>query len=88
MKAVVNTCTSSRIANDSRGAQALYMDNKFTCPELFAILQENLKLLAVGTCWKNRKGFPDKGELHILPCGDERDNFKRLYNGHFQIVAT
>eukprot|EP00957_Ditylum_brightwellii_P071385 5427160-Ditylum_brightwellii.AAC.1 len=49
MKATVNACIASGISNHPGGACTLYMDNRYTCPEVFAILQEDLNLLAAGT---------------------------------------
>ena len=44
-------------------------------------------MLAGGTCRKNRKVFPGKCDFLILPKGCERDDFKRLYNRRFRLVA-
>eukprot|EP00957_Ditylum_brightwellii_P106388 8116203-Ditylum_brightwellii.AAC.1 len=63
------------------------MDNKYACPELFAILQEGLNLLAEGTCWKNRKGFPGKDARLTAPRAAERGELKRLCNRHFHMIS-
>ncbi len=56
-KAVVNAVISSGINNDPDGMRELYMDNRYTAPELFVLLREKYQVLACGTIRSNRKGW-------------------------------
>eukprot|EP00957_Ditylum_brightwellii_P076346 5802537-Ditylum_brightwellii.AAC.1 len=42
----------------------------------------------IGTCQKNRKGFPGKNECLIIRHGADIGDFKRLYNRCFCMVTT
>ena len=64
------------------------LDHRYACPELLAILEEELNVLAGGTCQKNRKGFPVKYNHITLPRGCEWGTLKCLYNCCLHIVAT
>ena len=41
-KAVVNAVISSGIDNDPEGMREIYMDNRYTSPDLFVLLQEKI----------------------------------------------
>jgi hypothetical protein len=56
-KAVVNAIVSSGISTDPDGMHELYMDNRYTAPELFILLQEKYQILACGTIRSNCKGW-------------------------------
>jgi hypothetical protein len=56
-KAVVNAVISSGIDNDPEGMREIYMDNRYTSPDLFVLLREKYKILACGTIRTNRKGW-------------------------------
>ena len=56
-KAVVNVVVSSGISTDPDGMHEIYMDNCYTVPELFIMLQEKYQILACGTIRSNRKGW-------------------------------
>ena len=56
-KAVANAIVKSGIANDPNGCRYIFMDNRYACPQLFAILHASYNIRAVGTCKANRKGF-------------------------------
>ena len=58
IKVVVNGIITTGVVNDPNYVKELFLDNCHVCPELLAILEENLNVLAGGTCWRNRKGFP------------------------------
>jgi hypothetical protein len=59
-KAVVNAVISSGINNDPNGMREIYMDNRYTAPELFVILREKYQILACSTIRPNRKGWDAK----------------------------
>ena len=62
--------------NDIDGARKLFLYHRYACPELLAILEEEINVLAGGTCRKNRKGVPVKDDS-ITPQGVcERGTFK------------
>jgi hypothetical protein len=56
-KAVVNAIISCGIHNDPDGMREIYMDNRYTAPELFVLLRERYQILACGTIRSNRKGW-------------------------------
>ena len=64
------------------------LDNRHACPELLAILEEDLNVLAGGKCRKNRKVFPLKDYCLTLPRGCEKGIYKCLYNFCFHLVDT
>ena len=80
MKAVVNACYQTQMANDPNGARTLYADNRYSCPELLAILYEEMNILGAGTCRKNRKGFPGDDSRLVIPSQSQQGTFKHLYN--------
>ena len=70
-KAVVNAVVSSGINNDPDGMREIYMDNRYTAPELFVLLREKYQILACGTIRSNRKGW-DSNIMNLKkssPCG-------------------
>ena len=75
------------VINDPDGARNMFFD-RFACPEILAILVEEINVLVDSTCWKNRKGYPRKDDGLTLPRGRERGTFKRFYNSCFHLVAT
>ena len=60
VKVVVNVIITVGVVNDPNGAREMFLDNLHAFPEILAILEEELSVLAGGICWKNRKGFPLK----------------------------
>lgn len=52
-KAVVNAIISSGIHNNPEGMREIYMDNRYTAPELFLLLRERYQILACGTIRSN-----------------------------------
>lgn len=56
-KAVVNEIVSCGIATDPDGMLEFFMDNRYTTPELFVLLQEKYHILACGTIRSNCKGW-------------------------------
>ena len=49
MKAVINYVWYSNIKNNHYGAQTLFLDNIYACPEIFAIIGKDMNLIGVGT---------------------------------------
>ena len=85
-KAVANAIVQSGIANDINGCRYLYMDNRYACPQLLALLLTNYNVRGVGTCRAGRKGFP-KNEL-TLDDKSDRGTFVRLVDKRLGMVAT
>jgi len=56
-KAVVNAIVLSGITNEPNGMQEIYMDNRYSVPTLFVLLQEKYNILACGTVRNNRTGW-------------------------------
>ena len=56
-KAVVNVVVSSGISTDPDGMHNIYIDNCYSAPELFVMLQEKYQILACGTIRSNCKGW-------------------------------
>ena len=61
IKAVVNGIIATGVGNDYDGA-GFFLDNLYACPNLLAILEEDLNVLICGTCWNKRKCFSVKDE--------------------------
>ena len=59
-KAVVNAFLSCGLANDKDGMSKLYMENHYSSPLLFVLLQEKYSMLACDTICSNRKGWDSK----------------------------
>ena len=59
------------MVNNPDGARKMFLFNLYACPELLAILEEDLNVLADGTFWKNRKGLPVKYGRLTLQRGGE-----------------
>ena len=85
-KAVANAIIQSGIANDVNGCRYLYMDNRYACPQLLALMLTNYNVRGVGTCRAGRKGFP-KTEL-ALDDKSDRGSFVRLVDKRLGMVAT
>ena len=85
-KAVANAILKSEIANDPHGSRHLYMDNRYTAPQLLALMVTNWNLRGVGTCKANRKGFAS----HKLPIekSAERGTHVRLVDKQLGLVIT
>jgi hypothetical protein len=69
-KAVVNAIVLSGISTDPDGMREIYMDNRYSAPELFVMLREKYQILACGTIQSNRKGWD--GTIMNLSKNDER----------------
>ena len=88
IKVFFNGIITAGVVNDHDGARELFLDNRRACPELLAILEEELNVIVGGTCRNNRKRFPLKYDCLTLPMGCESETFKFLYNCCFCLVAT
>ncbi|KAL3800369.1 hypothetical protein HJC23_003665 [Cyclotella cryptica] len=62
-KTVVNAIVLSGIANEPNGMREIYMDNRYSTPTLFVLLQEKYSILACRTTQSNRTGW----NTQILP---------------------
>ena len=62
MKAFFNVVLVSNNENDHCGAQKIFLDSRYACTDIFAILFEEMKLIVVETCRQNRIGLPGKYE--------------------------
>ena len=76
IKEVVSGINTAGVVNDPNGAREMFLDNLHAFPEILAILEEELNVLAGGTCRKNRKGFPLKYYCLTLQSGCERGTYK------------
>lgn len=85
-KAVTNAILKSQIDNDTDACQYIFMDNRYTAPQLFALMTTEWNLRGVGICKANRKGFPS-AEL-ALDKKIDRDNFIRLVDDRLGLVVT
>ena len=66
----------------------MFLFNLYACPELLAILEEELNVIAGGTCRHNMKCFSLKDCFLTLLMGCKRGTPKCIYNCCFCIVAT
>lgn len=85
-KAVANAILKSEINNDPNGSRHIFMDNRYTAPQLLALMSTNWNLRGVGTCRSNRKGFASK-EL-VLDKHAKRGSFIRLADKRLGMVIT
>ena len=53
VKVVVNVIITVGVVNDPNGAIKLCLDNRHACPEIMAILEDDLNVLIGGTCSNN-----------------------------------
>ena len=83
-KAVANAILKSGIDNDTNGCRYLMMDNRYTPPQLFALMLTNWNIRGVGTCRANRRGFASK-EL-VLDKNAPRGSFVRLVDKRLGMV--
>ena len=56
-KAVANAIVQSGNANNTDGSRHIFMDNRYACPQLLALMLTNYNVRGVGTCKANWKGF-------------------------------
>lgn len=85
-KAVANAILKSEINNDPNGSRHIFMDNRYTAPQLLALMLTNWNLRGVGTCRANRKGFASK-ELE-LDKSSTRGSFVRKVDKRLGMVIT
>ena len=85
-KAVANAILKSEIANDPHGSRHLYMDNRYTAPQLLALMVTNWNLRGVGTCKANRKGFASS--KLVIQKSAERGAHVRLVDKRLGMVIT
>ena len=85
-KAVANAILKSQIANDLDGCWYLFMDNRYTAPQLLALMLTNYNIRAVGNCKANRKGF--ESDALQLPKDVARGDFKQLHDKRLGMVIT
>ena len=57
-KAVVNGITLTGGGNDPGVARKIFLDHRYVCPKLMAVLEEDLNVLAGRTFRKNWEGLP------------------------------
>ena len=88
MKAVIHAALASKNSNDNYGARKLFLENRYGCPELFAILFEDINLIGGGTCRNIRICFLGDDEPLTFPKGIDIGTYSWLYNRRFHIVAT
>ncbi len=64
---MVNVIDSTRLYENPDGYRELRMDNYYTSPELFVMLNTQFKFLACGTIQTNRKGW-DQSTINLIKC--------------------
>ena len=71
-----NAIVQSGIANDTDVLRHIFMDNRYACPYLLALILTNYNVRGVGTCKANWKGFSS----NKLPMDNKayRGTFTRL----------
>ena len=47
----------------------VFFNNRYACPQILAVLEEDLNVLVGGTFQNNRKGFPVKYDCLTIPRG-------------------
>ena len=85
-KAIADAILKSQIGNDIDGCRYLFMDNRYTAPQLLALMLTNYNTRAVGTCKANCKWF-DLDALQ-LPKDIVRGDFKCLHDRRLRMVTT
>ena len=50
IKAVVIVIITIGVGNDHDGARKMFLDHRYECPRILAILEEYINVLAGGTC--------------------------------------
>ena len=55
-KAVVNAIIQSNLGNDPDGIRGLFIDSRYTAPQLLIVLREHHDILVAGTTRKNKIG--------------------------------
>ncbi len=56
-KAVLNVIVSTGLYTKTNGVCKLYIDNLYSSPELFVVLETKYKILTCGTVRTNRRGW-------------------------------
>ena len=56
-KSIANAIIKSVIANYPHGYRHIFLDNRYSAPQLFTLVERNYNLRAVETCRANRKVF-------------------------------
>ena len=69
-KAVINAIVKSGIANEPNGMREIYMDNRYSVPTLFVLLQEKYNIVACGTVRSNHTGW--NPQILNLPNSSQR----------------
>jgi hypothetical protein len=92
-KAVVNAVMSCGLANDTDGMRELYIDNHYSSPSLFVLIQEKYNKLACDAICSNRKGW----DLKVMnlskntPCGAslvKYDQMKKVLFGQWNDIKV
>ena len=66
----------------------MFLENRYACPKILTILEEELNVIAGGTCWKNRKDFPGEYDHLTITRISERVILKLLYNDFLHLDDT
>ena len=85
-KAVTDVILRSRIANDKDGSTHIYRDNRYTAPQLFALMQTNFNLREIGTYNTNRIGFNSDGMM--LGNARDRVTYIKKFDARLEMVIT
>ena len=85
-KAVANAIVKSGIANSIDGCRYIFMDNRYACPQLLALMNTSYNIRGVGTCKANRKGFDSDGLK--VPNNSQRGTYVRKVDDRLGMVIT
>ena len=85
-KAVANAIVKSGIANCVDGCRYMFLDNRYACPQLLALMSTSFNVRGVGTCKANRKGF--ESNSLIVTNNSPRGTFARMVDDRLGMVIT
>ena len=61
-KEVIDDVLASNSVNNNFESGKLFLNNRYSCTDLFEILFEDMIFIGGGTCIKNKRGFPVNDE--------------------------
>ena len=87
-KPVINAVLDSNSANDHCKSRKIFLEDRYDCTDIFAVLFEEMNLIGGGTCRKNIIDFPGNDERLTLPKCVDIGAYRRIKNRQLHIVAT
>ena len=86
-KPVINAVLDSNSANDHCESRKIFLEDRYDCTDIFAVLFEEMNLIGGGTYRNNIIGFTVNNQRLKPPKGSERGTYRHLYNMRFNIVS-